>query len=184
MPLAPPVHVLELDGYSMLKDEEHWQSQWHPVSMSHRIATGSLKRRLCLFSLLAVGCLSPAGCSRKPAVPWGTAEGKVTLAGQPVSQGTVIFENKELGVSRMAELQADGSFVERSIDFLGLPVGTYRVAVTPLGISKGDWAPVAKSKPSSAATAIPAKYHSVDKSELTADVKEGKNVPFVFELSK
>ncbi len=152
--------------------------------MSHRIAAGSLKRRFCLYALLAAGCLSPVGCSRKPAVPWGTAEGKVTIAGQPVSQGTVIFENRELGISRMAELQADGSFVERSIDFLGLPVGTYRVAVTPLGISKGDWAPVAKGKPSSAATAIPTKYHSVDKSDLSAEVKEGKNAPFVFDLTK
>jgi hypothetical protein len=152
-------------------------------SASTRLATRRLQLRRLLCLLVAAASLSAAGCSRKPTVPWGSAEGTVSVAGQPVNQGTVIFENTELGVSRMAELQADGSFVQKSVDFPGLPAGKYRVAVTPLGISKGDWVPVAKGKPGLVVTPIPERYHSVDKSDLTAEVKEGKNAAFVFELT-
>ncbi len=137
-----------------------------------------------LSAALAIACLWATGCSRKPTVPWGTVEGKVSVAGQPVNQGTVIFDNRELGVSRMAELQNDGSFVQKSVDFPGLPVGKYRVAITPLGISKGDWVPVTKSKPTAVVTSIPKRYHSIVDSDLTAEVKEGKNAAFVFELTK
>jgi hypothetical protein len=139
---------------------------------------------LFVVVLCSLAACSFAGCSRKPTVPWGTAEGKVTVDGQPVNQGSVIFENRELGVSRMAELQPDGSFVQKSIDFPGLPAGKYRVAVSPLGISKGDWQPVTKAAPGVVVTPIPEQYRSVDKSDLTAEVKEGKNPPFDFDLKK
>jgi hypothetical protein len=152
------------------------------AAIPHTARGCNCRWNLCL--LLVVAACSLAGCSRKPKVPWGTAEGKVTVAGEPVNQGTVIFDNRELGVSRMAELQTDGSFVQRSVDFPGLPVGKYRVAISPLGISKGDWAPVTKAVPGMVATPIPEQYRTVEKSDLTAEVKEGKNAPFVFDLKK
>ena len=74
------------------------------------------------------------------------------LAGKPVSAGTVVFDNREVGVSPLAELRRDGTFVEQSIDFPGLPTGEYRVAVTPLPISKGDFVPVAPQAGSRRAT--------------------------------
>ncbi|HWC88674.1 MAG TPA: carboxypeptidase-like regulatory domain-containing protein, partial [Pirellulales bacterium] len=135
--------------------------------------------------VLAVLCtLAATGCSRKHIPPWGTAAGTASIAGQPIAEGTVVFENPELGVARMAELAPDGSFVQKSVDFPGLPVGKYRVAVLPTRISKGDWVPVARSKPKAGAATIREKYHSVSTSGLTAEVKEGQNPPLTFDLEK
>jgi hypothetical protein len=131
-----------------------------------------------------IACALSLGCHRKQQIAWGSVRGKVLLADKPVSAGTVVFDNRELGVSRLAELRPDGSFVEQSLDFPGLPVGEYRVAVTPLPISKGDFVPVAPRKPAAGEPPIPARYRDVETSPLMATVKEGRNPPFVFELSR
>jgi hypothetical protein len=131
-----------------------------------------------------VGCVLSFGCHRTQQIPWGSVRGKVVLADKPVSAGTVVFDNRELGVSRLAELRPDGTFVEQSVGFPGLPVGEYRVAVTPLPISKGDFVPVAPRKAAAGEPPIPARYRDVETSPLTATVKEGQNPPFVFELSR
>jgi hypothetical protein len=153
-------------------------------SLSPFAAAKQLARRSGLCLLVALSCLPTSGCAKKRVVPWGTVEGTATLDGQPVNQGTIVFDNAELGVSRMAELQSDGHFVQSSVDFAGLPVGKYRVALLPTGISKGDWVPVQKSSPQKVVTVIPARYQDLATSGLTADVKEGKNQPFNFELQK
>ena len=134
--------------------------------------------------MASLALLPLSGCYRKPTVPWGTVAGRVTVEGQPVNQGTVIFENREVGVSRMAELSSDGTFVQKSVDFAGLPVGKYHVAVSPLGISRGDWKPAAQGKPENLVTQIPKRYRTIADSDLTAEVKEGKNAPFEFDLQK
>ncbi len=143
----------------------------------------SLSTRGCS---LAVGMLiAVIGCSRGPQFPWGTASGKVLLDGQPVVGGCVVFENRELGVSRLAALDSEGHFTETSIGYAGLPAGKYRVAVTSQLISKGDFVPVARPDPDKrqmAATAIPEKYHGAETSDLIAIVKEGRNPPFTFDL--
>jgi hypothetical protein len=141
-----------------------------------------LLRASCVITVVC--SLALTGCSRKSIGPWGTAEGTASVAGQPIAEGIVVFDNPELGVARMAELQSDGRFVQKSVDFPGLPVGKYRVAVLPTRMSKGDWVPVAMSKPQAGGGAFPARYHSVATSGLTAEVKEGKNPPFVFDLEK
>jgi hypothetical protein len=134
--------------------------------------------------IVALGLgLAACGCGRKPEVPWGTAEGKVLLDGVPVTQGTIIFDNASRGVARLADIQADGSFVQRSIDFPGLPVGHYRVAINPLGISKGDFVPAVPSK-TPQRSPIPERYHRPDTSGLTAEVSAGENGPFKFSLSR
>ncbi len=148
-----------------------------------RIAVTSCRPQACLLAV-GIGCVLFLGCHRKQQIAWGAVRGKVLLAGKPVSAGTVVFDNREVGVSRLAELRRDGTFVEQSIDFPGLPTGEYRVAVTPLPISKGDFVPVAPRKPAAGELPIPARYRDVESSPLTATVKEGQNPPFVFELSR
>ena len=163
--------------------------------METRSATGSRTLPRQIPKLVRAGGIGAAlwlsllsGCSKKQTVRWGSVRGKVTMvaagatAGKPVAAGTVVFDNHELGVSRMAELNPDGTFVERSVDFAGLPVGEYRVAVTPLPISKGDFVPVAPRKNVPGSHPIPAVYRDVETSPLKATVNEGTNPPFAFEL--
>ena len=106
--------------------------------------------------------LASCGCGRKPQVPWGTAEGKVLLDGVPVTQGTIIFDNASRGVARLAEIQSDGTFTQRSIGFAGVPVGNKTPQQSP----------------------IPAGYHRPETSGLSAEVSAGKNAPFKFSLSR
>jgi hypothetical protein len=138
--------------------------------------------RSWLGLLLAAGLLCETGCSSKEVAHWGTAAGKVQIHGQPLTEGTIIYANTALGVSRMAPIQHDGSYEERSIGFAGLPVGKYGVAITTIPISKGDFVPVAKPSPQSLVSKVPKKYHVVATSGLTAEVKEGQNRPFDFNL--
>ncbi len=132
--------------------------------------------RMCCVTVLLVLCLPAiAGCSRRPTVPWGTAVGHATVDGQPITEGVVVFDNRELAVSRMAEIQPDGTFKQASMDFPGLPVGQYKVAFLPTKISKGDWVPIQQSKPQKPSPTIPERYFKVETSGLTAEVKEGQN---------
>lgn len=95
----------------------------------------------------------------------------------------MIFESRELGVKRMAAIQPDGSYTEHSAGFGGLPVGKYHVAVTAQKISAGDFIAAAPPKPGQIETPIPEKYRSGETSGLTAEVKEGSNPPFDFDLA-
>lgn len=125
-----------------------------------------------------------AGCSGPGNRPMGTAGGKVTWMGAPVTGGSVVFDNPALGVSQMAELGADGSYTMRNFEGDGLPVGTYKVAIKP-GVAATSDAPLA-TDPSQAALPppfpVPAEYHSPATSPLSAEVKIGTNAAFDFAL--
>jgi hypothetical protein len=123
-----------------------------------------------------------AGCSRNPGVPRGTAEGKITAKGAPVTDGTVIFENTAAGVSAMIPLKSDGSYVLSTYEGAGLPVGTYQVAVSPRKISNGEFPKVVEpSKQAPPPFPVPEKFRSIETSGWTAVIKEGKNDPFNFD---
>jgi len=135
---------------------------------------------------IVVGLLFLVGCTPPPA-PRGTVKGKVTLDSQPITGATIMFENREIGVARTYSLDEDGSFEIKSYDGEGLPVGKYQVAIIPGSTMKSDEIPLAgkpipKKPPPS--TKIALKYHNVDTSELSADVKEGQNTPLEFKLVK
>jgi hypothetical protein len=58
-----------------------------------------------------VGCVAlscASGCGRREVL--GQVMGRVTLAGQPVKQGYVIFRNAEKGVHMMAEIEERGEY--------------------------------------------------------------------------
>src|SRR5213078_1014364 len=85
---------------------------------------------MLLLSLLA----GVAGCSAKSL---GTAKGKVTLDGQPVSKGSVLFLSDDGTRTVMNSLAADGTFEMRTHEGAGLPPGKYFVAVSPSQIGSG-----------------------------------------------
>ncbi len=134
-----------------------------------------------LTALMLTATLLAAGCSDSNV---GRVAGKVTLGGQPLSEGSVLFEDKAAGISVNASLGSDGSYTAKTFDKAGLPPGTYQVAVTPRTFGDGEpplvGEPVAQTEtpPSS----IPEKYRNVATSGLTATVEPGDNGPFDFDL--
>lgn len=123
------------------------------------------------------------GCSRSDV---GRVTGKVTLDGQPLSQGTVVFEDAAKGISVNAELRSDGSYEARTYDKAGLPPGSYQVAVTPRTLGSGE-TPLIAGPPSAEVppeSPIPAKYRDVKTSGLTVTVVGGASKPFNIELKR
>lgn len=126
------------------------------------------------------------GCSKRfPAR--GIVHGRVTLEGKPLGGATIVFENADLGVSRSAPLNDDGRYEVRSYDSVGLPVGSYTVAiVSGRFLRPGEEIPRADAagrpplaKPS---TTVPEKYAKPGTSQLTVDVRKGDNPAFDFAL--
>lgn len=131
---------------------------------------GSQKLRLplALFAVVVV-----AGCGGQPL---GKVSGKVTLDEQPLTAGVVVLESADVSVSVNAPLDAEGKFEVRTYDKQGIPPGSYRIAVRPGGSGSGDTPLVGAADPAAkSASAIPAKYHDVKTSGLSAEVKEGAN---------
>lgn len=127
---------------------------------------------------LAAACCAATGCGRGE--PQGKVHGKVTLAGEPVPAGLVIFSNAERGVHMTAPLQSDGSYELQTAQGFGLPLGDYRVAVNPPLMEPAM--PGAPPPPAVTAVPIPAKYRRVETSGLSLSVGPGDN-PFDIVLS-
>jgi hypothetical protein len=116
---------------------------------------------LLLSFLLASGC---AGSSDQPSA---VVSGKVSLAGAPLSAGTVLFMTDD-GNAASAEIGEGGAYSAKC------PPGNYKVAVSPPAapdplVASVASQPVAKSPP------IPKRYHDLGSSGLSVDVKAGEN---------
>ena len=122
------------------------------------------------------------GCG-KPEV--GIVQGRVTLDGQPVTGGSIVFEDASRGISVNANLAADGTFTAQTYDKPGLPPGHYAVAIRPSAVGTGDAPLVGDADPTANApqSLIPERYRGVKTSELSADVQLGENPPFNFSLT-
>ncbi|NUQ61265.1 MAG: hypothetical protein HUU20_02185 [Pirellulales bacterium] len=108
-------------------------------------------------------------------MPTGEVTGKVTMAGQPLGEGTVVFFSKPGVPAATGPIGAGGEFrLETPV-----PAGDYKVAIQPLsGAAPTPESVGAKESPK---VEIPPKYLSETTSELTASVKEGPNT-VAFEL--
>jgi len=120
--------------------------------------------------LLAASLLSLAGCGGKPTESANSVSGKVTLDGAKVA-GQVIFvgpDNKELVP---AAIKLDGTY-----QIADVPPGKYKVLVRGAGSATGP-APKDSALPkmeTGGGAAPPAKYAAVTTSDLTYEVKGGK----------
>ena len=129
-----------------------------------------------------LGCLTGCGSS-----DWGRVEGVVTLEGQPVGPGTLVFEpvgtDGKAGPSSMGHLNAQGEYRLMSAGKKkgkeGAPVGDYRVT-----IMGGDSSSLAEEMTTQdeAQSLIPARYQSPE-AGLTAKIKAGKQT-IDFDLKK
>ncbi len=141
-----------------------------------------LRSSACGVLLLAA--LALAGCSHPPEKPWGTARGRITSGAQPIGNGSVAFVNLQTGVSLMGNIEGDGSYVLASHESPGIPVGDYRVVVTPRKIGHGEQPPVTRGAKPKPRADIPEKFRVPETTPLTAQVKVGTNPVFDFDLAR
>lgn len=137
----------------------------------------TISSRLALLGpLLLAGAV---GCSGDGGPPLGSASGRVTCKGEPVSSGTVNFAS-DTGFAVAAPLDSDGKYRLVSQYGSGIPLGTYKVIVMPPHTltAEGEPAAAAPDNPR-----IPAKYRDFATTDLTADVKQGSN-DFPFDLKE
>jgi hypothetical protein len=115
--------------------------------------------------------------------PTGKAGGKISLKGGNLPEGTVVtFLSKE-GYIASGNSGSDGSF---KLTFEGgdsIPVGTYKVQLSPAAGAGGD-VPSDPSKPipETPPLPFPVKYTASSTSGLQFEIKEGENPPINIEL--
>ncbi len=136
----------------------------------------------CGIAITAL-CLSGCGETKAPA---GIVKGKVTFGEKPVSTGTIRFQNAEISLG--ADLEADGSYEVKTHQRVGLPPGSYQVAVVPRNPLASGEVRLVQGPPSETPSPefpdIPPKFRDVATSNLSVTVVEGKNPEFNFDLSK
>ena len=116
-----------------------------------------------LLSIAAIAvCI--LGCSGSK--PQGSASGKVTFGGKPVTSGSVLFSDSTTGTGATAELDSSGGYQIDSI-----PTGSYQVAITLPPAP----APHEMQQAVISYINIPAMYQTPETSGLTATIKDGQN---------
>lgn len=137
-------------------------------------------RLFVVFFLLTV-----SGCASDE--PRGTVTGKVSVNGVPLTEGTIFFENQAKGVALTGQIKPDGSFLLASHKGVGLVVGSYQVAISPEAmLMSADEIPLVGKNPRKPndvkKSSLPNKYYKTSTSGITAEIKEGSNPPFNFDL--
>jgi hypothetical protein len=127
---------------------------------------------LCLTCLF-VGC----GGGGSETGPTGEVEGTVTVAGEPLTEGSVAFYQAETGGSGGGALGPGGKF---KFD-IPVPVGIYQVSFRPPEAPQPD--DEASGKLANVESDIHEGYQNGETSEIYATIKEGPNT-FTFDLTK
>ena len=139
----------------------------------------------CLLAL--VGCDSSGSAGRT-----GAVKGKVTCNAQALPAGcTIVFVHEEKAIPASTAIAADGSYTLLMNGKPEIPVGTYKISVSPpakdaaaaadpsnpeaykavmMGKGPKGQGAAAEGKPP-----FPQKYQSAETSKLTFTVKEGSN---------
>jgi hypothetical protein len=147
-----------------------------------RVSRQAFLLACCLSLIVAVGC--GGGGGRKVAT--GTVSGKVSLAGQPLGTGTIVFFAENNGETAIGPISSDGTYTLKYGTGFSIPVGDYRVAINegpPPGAPIPKPEDIMKAPPAAPTTSkIPAKFRDAKTSGLIAVVKPGSNSGVDFDL--
>lgn len=127
------------------------------------------------------GCGPKAGLN----VPTGTVAGKVTLAGQPLTNASITFFGEGLGDTGSGILQSDGTYTLKYGNGFSVPAGDYRVAITSARPQQAPPDPndlMANPDKYAQNESIPVKYRDPQTSGMIAVVKAGSNTDVNFDL--
>jgi hypothetical protein len=137
------------------------------------------QRRLHPSLAFALLLFVAGACGKKSDLPaTGPVEGKVTLNGQPLKSGTVVFVPDAGGKSAQGNIDSDGTFVLGTFtETDGAILGTHKVMITAMEEAGGSGLPEDNRTDPNVGlkSLIPAHYGNLEKSGLTATVKEGDN---------
>lgn len=143
---------------------------WKPRPLPRRMKTGAT-----VFSLLLAGCGPADGLNRQ------AVSGVVTLDGQPLAQGAILFEplSRESGTAIGATIRRGAFAISRN---QGAVPGTYRVRIYA---SSGKQAAPANGQtertPRPMIERLPARYNT--RSMLHADVVARPQNSYLFDLT-
>lgn len=143
--------------------------------------------RFVLTTVLALSAIL-AGCSGRG---MGQVKGKVSVGGQPINNGTIMFYPAE-GPGAVGEIGQDGTYTLRTHKpGDGAVIGTHKVAIHATSVGPGTLeAPkslddelrdpaagkaVRNLVPGKITWLVPEKYSTPNESPLTAEVKAGQN---------
>lgn len=130
---------------------------------------------LSTLVILAFLASSTVGCNGEPPKkPDERVTGKVTNQGKPVTEGQVTFLGED-GESATVSLDSTGAFTIEVI-----AIGKYSVSITPPEMTEAPSEDPGKM--STPKSTIPDKYQSEMTTDLTADVVEGGENDFTFDL--
>ncbi len=153
--------------------------------------------RICkrLAVLALVPCLlSLFGCGGPQRVATGGVKGKVTYGENPLPAGCkIVFMHQEKSIPATADVGADGSYTLLFNGKPAVPVGTYKVSITPPPSKEAETPPDpsnpeaykkymmgggAKPKATDTKPPFPKKYQSPETSGVTCTVIEGQETTF------
>jgi hypothetical protein len=137
-------------------------------------------RHVPVLFALATAFLLSSGCKKKTVDgPAGTVSGKVTFKGNAVPEGcVVIFSPESGGESATGTVDSGGSFKLYYKGGTDIPVGKYKVNVTPAVVNETPQEAMERSmrkEKLKGESEVPQKYRRPETSGETFDVKEGKN---------
>ena len=146
-------------------------------------------RLFAAFATCSLLCLVTTGCGSGSAT--GKVTGTVTMDGKPLSNARVTFTPLGGGRTAMGKTDGEGKYELYILADPGAEVGNHKVSITTIqnagiaetmeeasaddagyeeqAMNSGDYSEATPQE-----EAIPAKYNT--ESELTAEVKSGKNV--------
>jgi hypothetical protein len=129
--------------------------------MHRRVMNAAFCGMLMVATWLGQGCSAPATT--------GEVVGTVTLDGKPVDSGTVHFKPVD------GQTSTAGATIEKGKFSVVVPIAKHRVEISAIQLASGGDAAAARHSDAGYATVelIPAKYNR--NSELTMDVKSGRN---------
>lgn len=132
-------------------------------------------RRISIVLCLVAGTI--AGCGRGDRLPTGHVTGKVTIDGNPLPSGSLLFVPIGGGPTSQGKIEADGSFkMGTYTETDGAILGSHKVMITALKAPEGSGLPEDVRKGNGAPVSlIPDVYGDLEKSGLTADVKDDDN---------
>lgn len=122
-------------------------------------------------SLVATILATLAGCGGDLDA---SVKGVVTIGGDPLPTGSIVFHPDGDGPTGTAEIQQDGSFVVRTASQTGLRPGEYVVTITAV---EGDTTlPTAENRNPEMRLLVPARYALPETSGLRYTITPGNNV--------
>lgn len=134
-----------------------------------------LDRCFAKRGLVYVGLLCFTACGESE--PQGTIAGRVTLKGESVTSGTIVFSSTETGTHLTAPISNNGSYLVTASKGKGLPIGLYQVFLYPqLTPTPGPWRqPGPDVAPPKFDPRWPSRYYTPDSSNLSLVVVPGVN---------